>query len=172
MSAIVPVELPVDTKTAEQLARGEKTTSGKVKKNLTSRWATVAAIAIAVVWTIPTFGLFVSSFRPKAEVVSTGWWTIFENWGFTFDNYVEVLASGNTQLTMAQAFLNSIVIALPATVIPLAIALLAAYGFAWMDFKERTGCSSWSSHCRSCRSRWRSFRCFSFSLAARSSVSR
>ncbi|MBB2956690.1 carbohydrate ABC transporter permease [Pseudoclavibacter helvolus] len=137
MSAIVPVELPVDTKTAEQLARGEKTTSGKVKKNLTSRWATVAAIAIAVVWTIPTFGLFVSSFRPKAEVVSTGWWTIFENWGFTFDNYVEVLASGNTQLTMAQAFLNSIVIALPATVIPLAIALLAAYGFAWMDFKGK-----------------------------------
>ncbi|PPG39254.1 carbohydrate ABC transporter permease [Pseudoclavibacter sp. RFBA6] len=137
MSAIVPVELPVDTKTAEQLARGEQSTSGKVKKNLTSRWATIAAIAIAVIWTIPTFGLFVSSFRPKAEVVSTGWWTIFENWGFTFDNYVEVLAAGNTQLTMAQAFLNSIVIALPATVIPLAIALLAAYAFAWMDFKGK-----------------------------------
>ncbi|WP_424464046.1 carbohydrate ABC transporter permease [Pseudoclavibacter helvolus] len=137
MSAIVPVELPVDDKTAEQLARGEKSTSAKVKKNLTSRWATVAAITIAVIWTIPTFGLFVSSFRPKAEVVSTGWWTIFENWGLTFDNYVEVLAAGNTQLTMAQAFLNSIVIALPATVIPLAIALLAAYGFAWMDFRGK-----------------------------------
>jgi alpha-glucoside transport system permease protein len=104
---------------------------------LTSRWATAAALVIAVLWTIPTFGLLVSSFRPANEVRTTGWWTIFSNWGFTLDNYSTVLASGNSQLTLAGAFINSIAITLPATVIPLVIASLAAYAFAWMNFRGK-----------------------------------
>lgn len=104
------------------------------KRRLTSRWATLAALIIAVLWTIPTFGLLVSSVRPAQEVRTTGWWTIFQNWGITTDNYSAVLQAGNSQLNLAGSFINSIAITLPATIIPLVLATLAAYAFAWMRF--------------------------------------
>jgi len=109
----------------------------KAKRRLTSRGATIAALFIAVLWTVPTFGLFISSFRPAQLVRTTGWWTIFTNPGFTLDNYSEVLAAGNSQLNLAGSFINSLAITLPATVIPLAIASLAAYAFAWTEFRGK-----------------------------------
>jgi alpha-glucoside transport system permease protein len=141
MSTVAPVDLPVDEEQKKTLARGERRAeagfASGTKRRLTSRGATIAALVIAIVWTIPTFGLFVSSFRPANEVRTTGWWTIFSNWGFTIDNYVTVLGSGNSQLTLAGAFINSIAITLPATAIPLVIASLAAYAFAWMNFRGK-----------------------------------
>jgi len=141
MSAILPVELPVDKSTKSQIRRGERraetTAAKRTKKRLTSRGATIAALVIAVLWTVPTFGLFVSSFRPAQEVRTTGWWTLFSNWGLTLDNYSEVLQAGNSQLNLAGAFINSIAITLPATLLPLIIASLAAYAFAWIDFRGK-----------------------------------
>lgn len=127
------------TDTATLVSGAHEPTSGlgRVKKRLTSRWATLAALIIAVIWTVPTFGLLVSSFRDPAQITRNGWWTIFQNPGLTIDNYVQVLGAGNSQLTMAQSFMNSIAIAIPATVFPLVIASLAAYAFAWIDFKGR-----------------------------------
>lgn len=141
MSAVMPVDLPIDEETKKELRRGEKKAErqalGRAKKRLTSRWATLAALVIAVLWTIPTFGLFISSFRPRELIQTTGWWTVFENWGWTLENYSTALTTGNSQLDMAGAFVNSIAITLPATVIPIVIASLAAYAFAWMDFKGK-----------------------------------
>lgn len=141
MSAVQPIDLPLDKKTARQLKRGERaeemTAVKRTKKRLTSRGATIAALIIALLWTTPTFGLFVSSFRPAVEVATTGWWTVLWNPGFTLDNYTAVLAAGNTQLNLAGAFINSIAITIPATVFPLVIASLAAYAFAWIDFKGK-----------------------------------
>ncbi|WP_458042451.1 carbohydrate ABC transporter permease [Microbacterium sp. HM-570] len=141
MSAVMPVELPLDEDAKKELRRGEKKAEkqalSRTKKRLTSRWATAAALVIAILWTIPTFGLFITSFRPRELIQTTGWWTIFENWGFTLDNYGTALQSGNSQLNMAGAFVNSFAITLPATVIPIVIASLAAYAFAWMNFKGK-----------------------------------
>jgi alpha-glucoside transport system permease protein len=141
MSAILPVKLPIDKTTKNQLRRGKRrqefVAAKRTKKRLTSRGATAAALVIAVLWTVPTFGLFVSSFRPAQEVRSTGWWTIFSNWGLTLDNYSEVLQAGNSQLNLAGAFINSLAITLPATLLPLIIASLAAYAFAWIDFRGK-----------------------------------
>jgi alpha-glucoside transport system permease protein len=140
MSAVTPIDVPLDSATSRQLARGEakvEASTRRTKRRLTSRTAAIAVLIIAIRWTAPTIGLFISSFRPAGQVATTGWWTIFSNWGFTFDNYVQVLSAGNTQLTMGEAFLNSIAITLPATVIPLVIASLAAYAFAWIDFKGK-----------------------------------
>ncbi len=141
MSAVMPVDLPIDEETKKELRRGEKKAErqalGRTKKRLTSRWATLAALVIAILWTIPTFGLFISSFRPRELIQTTGWWTVFENWGWTLDNYSTALTTGNSQLDMAGAFVNSIAITLPATIIPIVIASLAAYAFAWMDFKGK-----------------------------------
>jgi len=112
------------------------TKSARVKKRLTSRTATAIALLIAVVWTIPTFGLLVSSFRPAGLISTTGWWTIFENWGFTLDNYKEVLLStSQSSPQLGSYFVNSLAIAIPATIFPLVIAAMAAYAFAWIKFR-------------------------------------
>jgi alpha-glucoside transport system permease protein len=138
MSAVVPT-IPVDSATEEQLGRGEKAMEAtkRTKKRLTSRGATIAALVIAIIWMTPTLGLFISSFRPAADVARTGWWTIFQNPGFTIDNYAEVLQAGNSTLDLAGAMINSIAITIPATVFPMVFAAFAAYALAWIDFKGR-----------------------------------
>ncbi|MGW9627597.1 carbohydrate ABC transporter permease [Microbacterium sp. NPDC055521] len=126
-----------DSRTKRQIARDTRRNEAIAHKKLTSKGATIAAVIIAVFWTIPTFGLFVTSFRPGADTQSTGWWTAFTNPEFTLDNYAEALNAGGTSTTLATAFINSLAITVPATVFPIVIAALAAYAFAWIDFKGR-----------------------------------
>ncbi|MEV4775635.1 carbohydrate ABC transporter permease [Microbacterium sp. LWH12-1.2] len=111
--------------------------AGRARKVLSRPWASFGSIVIAVLWTIPTLGLFISSFRPRDQIRSSGWWEFFANPQVTFENYAEVLQSGTTQLTMVESFINSIAITIPATVVPLMVAAMAAYAFAWIDFKGR-----------------------------------
>ena len=62
-----------------------------------------------MLWTIPTFGLFISSFRPAELILTTGWWTIFQNPGFTLDNYRDVLFSPSQSSPQLGAyFVNSL----------------------------------------------------------------
>jgi alpha-glucoside transport system permease protein len=110
--------------------------SSIAKKALSSRWASLAAIVIAVLWTLPTFGLAISSFRPERAIKTTGWWTFFSNPQVTFDNYRAVLDTSGAN-SLGQDFVNSFVIVIPSVIIPITIALLAAYAFAWIDFKGR-----------------------------------
>jgi alpha-glucoside transport system permease protein len=177
-----------------------------------------ALALLVIVWSIPTLGLLVSSFRTRSDLQSTGWWYVFPhrewkmvstvdpkalgldpnsvmtvegatgtfeqlragiqspdgktrvtwvgnkrlgsievqkrvwtaNWNFTIDNYKQVLLGsgvvarnpdGTTELLpgqdMSQAFLNSLAVSIPSTVIPILIAAFAAYAFAWMKFPGR-----------------------------------
>jgi alpha-glucoside transport system permease protein len=95
---------------------------------------------LVILWCIPTLGLLVNSFRGRDAQRTSGWWTVLSgNFdGFTFDNYRDVLAAG-AQGGMKTGLANSLAIALPATIIPIAIAAFAAYAFAWIDFKGRQG---------------------------------
>ena len=102
---------------------------------LSSPWASLAAIVIALLWTTPTVGLLVTSFRPERDIRSNGWWNVFTNPVFTLDNYEQALFGSQTNF--AGFFVNSVVVTLPSVVIPISIALLAAYAFAWIDFKGR-----------------------------------
>jgi alpha-glucoside transport system permease protein len=111
------------------------TTLSEDKKHSTSRWASIAAIIIAGLWTIPTLGLLISSFRPETDVKTSGWWTWFTNPHLTLDNYRAVLHGSDTDL--ATYFVNSIVITIPSVIIPICLATLAAYAFAWMKFPGR-----------------------------------
>jgi alpha-glucoside transport system permease protein len=138
MSSVAPVDLPIGkNRGATDIAIPDSdTTVRRVKKRMTSRGATIAALIIAVLWTIPTFGLFISSFRPAELILTTGWWTIFQNPGFTLDNYREVLFSPSQSSPQLGAyFVNSLFIAIPATIFPLVFAAMAAYAFAWMRFR-------------------------------------
>jgi len=100
-----------------------------------SIFATLVATIIAVLWTIPTIGLLITSFRPQIDALRSGWWESFKDPTFTLDNYRDVLSSGTEGI--GQSFINSIVITVPAVVLPLVLASLAAYGFAWIDFRGR-----------------------------------
>ena len=130
-------ELAPGTTITPPAPREKRRVANDAQRRLTSRGATLAAVAIAIVWTIPTFGLFVTSFRPGADSNSTGWWTVFVNPAFTLQNYFEALNAGGTALTLGQSFLNSLAIAIPATLIPISIAALASYAFAWIPFRGR-----------------------------------
>ena len=91
-------------------------------------------VLIGLIWLVPTVGLLVSSFRPPALVTRTGWWTAFQPpFVFTLENYQRVLTTNN----LGQSFVNSLFVAIPATVIPILIAAFAAYAFAWMSFPGR-----------------------------------
>ena len=117
-----------------KLSRAEKRAIA-VKGKISSPWASGLAIVIAILWTIPTFGLLVTSIRPELDIRRTGWWTYFANPGFTTENYTEVLNGSST--AFGTFFVNSIVITLPAVIIPISLALLAAYAFAWIEFRGR-----------------------------------
>jgi alpha-glucoside transport system permease protein len=94
----------------------------------------IVIIVLALLWMTPTFGLLVSSFRPANLISSTGWWTAFQTpFQFTVNNYSTVLAQNG----MARSFLNSLIIAVPGTVIPTFVAGFAGFAFAWMKFPAR-----------------------------------
>jgi alpha-glucoside transport system permease protein len=101
-----------------------------------SRSAThIALILLVVIWSIPTLALLISSFREPSAIANSGWWEVFTgSWNFTLGNYEDAL-SGRTD--MAQGFVNSLVITVPATVLSLLVAAMAAYAFAWMTFPGR-----------------------------------
>ena len=53
---------------------------------------------------------------------------------FTLENYDTVINAGG----MGQAFINTLTVTIPATVIPILMAAFAAYALAWMDFAGRS----------------------------------
>ena len=113
----------------------QETASSSAKKKLSSPYASLFAVVIAVLWTLPTAGLLISSFRPEDDIKDNGWWNSFTHPDFTFENYRSVLKG--TDVDLATYFINTIVITIPSVLIPISLAVLAAYAFAWMKFPGR-----------------------------------
>jgi alpha-glucoside transport system permease protein len=191
--------------------------SGKRQKFLGGLFVNGTLLLLVILWTIPTLGIFVSSFRNRNDIAVSGWWNVFPHrewkvtreidpaaaglnpdgimevegvsgtfdefraglgtpdgerlrwvgnkrlgkiqveeqvwtvsWNFTLDNYRQVLGGQNFEFTkpdgtvevvpgdnMSGAFLNSLAVTVPSTVIPILIAAFAAYAFAWMTFPGR-----------------------------------
>ena len=122
----------------------------KIKHTTGERILTIILLLFCLAWTVPTLGIFITSFRTPDAASSTGWWKAFSDMGsFTLDNYNQVLfgqrysvgnATGTQTVrgaTMLSAFLSSITVTLPAVIIPILMAAAAAYGFAWLSFKGR-----------------------------------
>jgi alpha-glucoside transport system permease protein len=113
-------------------------TRKKAKDIFASPIASAVAITIAILWTIPTFGLLVSSIRPEKDINNSGWWTFFTNPSFTLENYAQVLFQGSTtNPPLAQFFFNSFALTIPAVVFPITLALFAAYALAWFNFRGK-----------------------------------
>jgi alpha-glucoside transport system permease protein len=108
--------------------------SYKIRHGFSRMLLHIVVIVLCMLWLLPTLGLFVSSFRPRNQIALSGWWTAFNGpLSFTLKNYQNVLGRAN----MGRSFLNSLIISLPATIIPISIASFAAYAFAWMRFKGK-----------------------------------
>jgi alpha-glucoside transport system permease protein len=107
------------------------TSAGRVRKGLTNPVASGFALLIGVLWTIPTIGLLVQSFRGKHGQDTGGWWTFSD---LTWSNYKAVTSGPRNILPN---LVNSIVIVIPAALIPIAVAAMAAYALVWIDFRGR-----------------------------------
>lgn len=98
-----------------------------------SPFSMVTMLLLAILWTLPTLGLLVTSFRSRDDALNSGWWSAIVNpfaTSWTFDNYRQVFEMAD----MGNAFLNGIVVAVPATIIPIMFAAFAAYAFTFLQF--------------------------------------
>jgi alpha-glucoside transport system permease protein len=97
----------------------------------------ITILVVVLLWLVPTLGVLVTSFRSADAANSSGWWTVlghpFRTSEWTIENYRSVLDAQGFE----NAFLNSVAVAVPATVIPITIAAFAAYAFSWMQFRGR-----------------------------------
>ncbi len=118
------------------------TTAATERRGLSTRlvgWVTrsplhIVLAIVGLIWLVPTIGLLITSFRPRSDIQATGWWESLLSFRFTLDNYTEVLTG---QGGMGQAFLNSLLIAIPSTLLPLVIGALAAYALCWTSLPHK-----------------------------------
>jgi alpha-glucoside transport system permease protein len=129
-----PVQLPKETPYTGKAGRrrGLSEVGGKAPL-----WVRIVLAIICLLWVVPTLGLAITSFREQDAANSSGWWTVFTSPSnltrLTLDNYSEVFSRGN----MGEAFVNSLAITIPATIIPILIAAFAGYAFTFMQFPGR-----------------------------------
>jgi alpha-glucoside transport system permease protein len=108
------------------------------RKIFSSKIATTIVWVITIIWTVPTLGLLVTSFKTNEKILGEAWWTSLLNPDFTLENYRGVFLGDGTESLSSGVlpyFINSIVITLPATIFPIVIATMAAYALAWIRFR-------------------------------------
>jgi alpha-glucoside transport system permease protein len=122
------------TGVTERLAApADASLSARILRSLNRTPIHIALGIVAVIWLAPTIGLLITSFRPRSDIQSTGWWDIFSTLRLTTENYLQVLNAAG----MGQSFLNSLIISIPSTLLPLLVCSLAAYAFSWLRFPFR-----------------------------------
>ena len=108
------------------------------RKLFSSKIATTIVWVVTVIWTVPTLGLLVTSFKSDEKILNEAWWSSLLNPDFTLANYKGVMfGDGSASLStgVIPYFINSVVITLPATIFPIVIATMAAYALAWIRFR-------------------------------------
>lgn len=109
----------------------------KITRLLSRPLLHIVIIFISLMWLMPSVGLLISSFRARNDVLNSGWWTVFQHpfefTQYSLENYAQVITASG----LGRAFLNSLIITIPSTIIPIMIAAFAAYAFARMEFPGR-----------------------------------
>ncbi len=115
---------------------GSHSLGGRIYRRLSSVPSWLLWVLV-VIWTLPSFSLVVNSFRTRSDQRTSGFWDVVTNpGGLTIENYDTVLSRSGIE-SLFDSLISSFAIAIPATIIPIAFAAFAAYGFAWIDFKGR-----------------------------------
>jgi ABC-type glycerol-3-phosphate transport system permease component len=119
---------------AGDIAGSRASKAGRVSRLLSRGPLHALMIILSLLWITPTFGLLVTSFRSQRDIAESGWWTVFgDPRQLTLQPYKEILANED----LVQSIFNTIYITVPASLLVVLIAALAAYAFAWMDFRGR-----------------------------------
>jgi len=139
-TAVPPVSNPGQTKDPKTRALPRRKAAGGHGEDAGAPaplWVKIVVSVLCLSWILPVFGLAVTSLRDRTDAAASGWWTIFTSPSqlsrLTVENYLEVFE----RAPMAQAFVNSLAITIPATIIPILIAAFAAYAFTFMEFPFR-----------------------------------
>ncbi len=91
-------------------------------------------VAVGLLWLVPTIGLFVTSILPASHFDQAGWWKVFAHPSLaTWQNYDQIFRNHE----IMHALLTTVEIAVGATVLPVLVAALAGYAFAWLEFPGR-----------------------------------
>ncbi len=133
-----PVADPIPQAAPED-KRPDNDTVASRRSGILYRWPIkLAVLAIVLLWLVPAIGLLISSFRTRAAIESSGWWTTlfnpFDTAQYTLQHYRDVLGQSRG---FGNAFLNSLAVTIPSVAIPLTVASFAAYAFSWMEFRGR-----------------------------------
>lgn len=94
----------------------------------------VIAWSSALLWIVPLLGTLMASIRPYGEILH-GWWN-FAEFTPSLNNFVQ--AWFNPDFPLSRGVFNSLLVAVPATIIPMLVASLAGYGFARFSFPIKT----------------------------------
>jgi len=95
-------------------------------------------VILGLVWLTPSLGLLITSLRSRADIAQSGWWTSILEWRFNLENYVEVL--NNSELPspgFKENIINSIIITVPSTILPIIVASLLAYVIVFTKLRIR-----------------------------------
>ena len=112
----------------------EESFASRILRTVTRAPVQVFLILVGILWLVPTIGLFLTSLMPVELIETTGWWTIISTPSrATFENYREVFAND----TITGSLLTTLWIAIGGTLLPIFVAALAAYAFAWLEFPGR-----------------------------------
>ena len=122
----------------EEVATSKPTKATSHSGRSGGKWfVRIVILVVVLIWMIPVMGVLVTSFRSEELANQTGWWEAitnpFQDGQWTLDNYQQALDTGGFQ----NAFLNSLAVTVPSTIIPITIAAFAAYAFSWMQFRGR-----------------------------------
>lgn len=110
-------------------------TSARVLARVGAPLVQVALVVVAAFWLLPVLGLFVASLLPESATADQGWWAavLAAPAELTLANYGALLADR----AVLGSLWNTVLIAVPATVLVVAIGSLAGYALAWIDFRGR-----------------------------------
>jgi alpha-glucoside transport system permease protein len=94
----------------------------------------ILLVVVGLLWLVPTLGLLFTSLLAPTDFQAKGWWQVFSTPSkLTWSNYDAVLSND----TITSSLWTTAQIAIGGTVLPIVIAALAGYAFAWLDFPGR-----------------------------------
>ena len=112
----------------------EEPKSAKVLRVLGKAPIQVLLVVVGLLWLVPTFGLLITSLIAPEDFAQGGWWRVFTQPSLlTFDNYQNIW---DTQ-AIRDSLLTTVWISVGGTLLPIMVAALAGYAFAWLDFPGR-----------------------------------
>jgi len=122
------------TVAAEHVAKPADTTASRVLRVVAQAPVQFLLVAIGVAWLVPTLGLLVVSLFAPVDFLQYGWWKVFSHPSLlTWQNYDHLFHNG----PITHSLWVTAQIAIGGTVLPILLAALAAYAFAWLEFPGR-----------------------------------